>query len=189
VEPTNPVSDNRRLPSKARPPIAGRSVDALRRLEDAVLAETGNRYEKVVALDAGGRVVLEKTGAADQVRLTQAELDALKDSADLITHNHPSGGGIGVAGFGIAVEVNARELHAFGHQYRYVLRRKGATWPDLDGALDVLAQLERETRRLLQARVAGGSLTPREATVGYWHEVWTGFARRCSEVHYVRETR
>jgi hypothetical protein len=68
-----------------------------------------------------------------------AELAQPSGAADLLTHNHPSEGGIGTADFDVAVLLNVRELNAFGGRYRYRLIRTGNAWPELNSALSLLA--------------------------------------------------
>jgi hypothetical protein len=158
-------------------------------IEDAILKETGNQTEKVVVLGPRGEVLFTRTGRVGEVGFTQTEMNTLRGRSDLLTHNHPSGGGIGAADFDIAADLNVRELHAFGDQYRYRLLRIGSAWPDHQRALDELSRIRAAVRRHLSARVAAGTLTPEEYSLRYWHDVWTRYSRRHSEVIYVRERR
>jgi hypothetical protein len=161
---------------------------SLRDLEDEILAETGNRLEKLVGIDAAGSIVFEKVGEPGQVGLTQAELDQLA-KADLITHNHPSDGGIGLADYDVAVSANVRELNAFGARYRYRLMRTGKTWPDASRAGELLARAIDQIHARLEARVDSGSLSETDASLRFWHDLWTRVAQRVLGVDYVREER
>lgn len=160
----------------------------MRRLEDQVLRETGNMLERLVGLDAEGNVIFEKTGQPNQVGLTRSDLAQL-GGVTLLTHNHPSGGGIGTSDFDVAVTVNARELNAFGEQYRYRLLRPENGWPALRPTLQALESIRTRIHRRLRARVAAGTCPPEDASFRYWHEVWTEFAREFPNVHYIREAR
>ena len=164
-------------------------AEAIAGVEEAILRETENRLEKLVLLSARGEVLFTRTGRVGEVGFTQADLDSLRGNVDLLTHNHPSGAGIGTADFDIAADLNVRELRAFGRQYRYRLVRTGSTWPGLQPALAELSHIRESVRRYLSARVAAGTLTPEDYSLRYWHEVWTRYARRHPDVRYVRERR
>jgi hypothetical protein len=157
-------------------------------IEEHILRETGNRWEVLVALSNTGASVMEKAGASGAVRLTSLEMTFLRERAAVLTHNHPSGGGLGLADFGLAVELNMRELIAFGSRYRYRLRRSGETWPELNDALIRLERIQERVRAMLQARVDSGSLQPAEASFRFWHEVWLQYASHAA-VDYIRERR
>ncbi len=154
-----------------------------------ILAQTGGGHEMMVALNAAGGIVLEKMGTVNEVRLSAAEFQILADQADLLTHNHPSGGGLGRADFGLAVEANLREIHAVGGRYRHRLQRLSSSWSDLGESLNLLDEIEASVRRYLQARVDSGSLSSADASERYWHEVWQRFARAVTQVDYIREER
>ncbi|MGH2368227.1 MAG: hypothetical protein ACRDI2_08505, partial [Chloroflexota bacterium] len=158
-------------------------------IEEEILQETGNRLERVIVLAENGRVLLAKTGDVGEVGFTVAELEELRGVADLLTHNHPSEGGIGIADFDVATLLNVREINAFGRRYRYRLIRTGRTWPDLQPALAFLSPIRRRVERRLRARVAAGTLSPGEASLNYWHEVWVEFAKPSPDVLYFREVR
>jgi len=160
----------------------------LRELEDRILRKTGNVLERVVGADAEGNVVFEKTGQPNQVRLTRRDLTQLRGVA-LLTHNHPSGGGIGIGDLDVAVTVDARELNAFSERYRYRLLRPAGGWPALRSMLQELEVIRGRIEARLRARVAAGTLSPENASLRYWHDVWTAFSRAHPEVHYVRENR
>jgi hypothetical protein len=154
----------------------------LRQLEDQILRATGNRREQVVALAADGTVLFEKEGDADRVSLTRAELDTLRNLVDILTHNHPSGIGIGMADFDIAVDLNVRELHAFTPDIRYRIVRPATGWPLLAAALPELDVIRRGVRRRLNAEFRSGAVSYEGYGLRYWHEVWMRYAHKHPEL-------
>jgi len=165
------------------------NLELLRRIEEQILRETGNRRERVLALATDGAILFAKTGAADRVALTRAELDTLRGTVDILTHNHPSGIGIGVADFDVAIEVDTRELHAFDPRVRYRLVRPPSGWPGLPSALRELETIRAAVRRRLNTAFQAGTVSVDEYSLRYWHEVWTRFSRTNPEVGYSREQR
>jgi hypothetical protein len=163
--------------------------DELWRLEDRVLRDTGNRREHVLALAADGRIIFEKTGGPQSVALTRAELEALRGLVDILTHNHPSSVGIGLADYDIAVDLDVREIHAFGQHVRYRLVRPVAGWPNLRTTLLEMEAIRRVVRRRLNAALRSGTITVEEYGLRYWHEIWLRFTHRHPEVGYSREER
>lgn len=101
----------------------------LRPIEDAILADTGNLRERMVALDSGGHVVLAKTGIGHQIELTPRELLLMAGRVDLMTHNHDDSSAFSIEDLAVAVLVNAREIDAFGPATRWRMIRSGLTWP------------------------------------------------------------
>lgn len=166
-----------------------RHPDALRQIEEDILEETGNKREKVVALGPSGELLFTRTGEVGDVGFTPGEMDQLRGRVEVLLHNHPSEGGIGTADFDIAVDLNVRELRAFGRRYRYRLIRPGGAWPPLQPVLAELAQIRASVRHYLSAQVVTGKLTPAAYSLRYWHEVWTRYTKQHPEVIYVRETR
>ncbi len=63
----------------------------LRRVEDHILQETGNRFERLVLLDRDGRPLLIKDGSGADVYLTHDETASLAGRVEVATHNHPRG--------------------------------------------------------------------------------------------------
>jgi hypothetical protein len=161
----------------------------LRQLEEDILRATGNRYERAVAIGAAGQVLLVVDGTTGEVRFSSDEWAQLRGATDLLIHNHPSGGGLSVTDFELAHFLNVREVVAFGSVWRYRASRTSDRWLHLGQAKQVLSVQQEQVRQYLQARVDAGSLTPREASTRFWHEVWTRFASHSSEIHYRREVR
>lgn len=85
--------------------------------------------EKLVALDAAGNVVLEKTGGRSSVTITGEQMRRLKDS--VLTHNHPVGLSFSNADIATTVKADLREIRAVGvgQPYTYSLKRPEGGWP------------------------------------------------------------
>lgn len=154
-----------------------------------MLQDTGNQREQVVALAADGTELLVKTGVSNQVGLSRQEMDQLRGKVDILTHNHPSGLGIGFADFSIAVDLDARELHAFDRRVRYRLIRSPSGWPMLSDAERDLQRIRTSVRRRLNAALRARTITVQEYSLHYWHDVWTRYAQRQPAVRYLREDR
>ena len=150
------------------------------RVEDEILRLTGNRFEVMVALDAGGNEVLRKSGAFDSISVTLAELAFLATTADLITHNHDDSSAFSLEDYQFAAAVNVRELNAFGEAVRWRLARRGSTWPRV---ADVEAAFRRTDRAVRRERFATSARFSGE----HWNwsargqEVWNRLAQQYPE--------
>jgi hypothetical protein len=168
--------------------VVGQPFD-LRAVEERILEQTHNLSEMMVALDEHGQTTFSKIGEPDQIGLTAAEWDLLADATDTLVHNHPSGGGLGVADFSVAVALGIREIVAFGTEYRYRLSRRGSVWPEISETLPLLGEIQIRVCARLKTRVEAGSLSPGEASLRFWHDVWSHVARQLAGIDYTRERR
>jgi hypothetical protein len=102
----------------------------LRRVEDDVLRATGNRIERMVALDRSGRMLLVKDGSETQVRLTLSDIARLLVRRPyLLTHNHRHGTAPSDADVCLAVAAGAVEVNSFSTDVRWRIQRGVAGWP------------------------------------------------------------
>ncbi|HET7767691.1 MAG TPA: hypothetical protein VFN74_02880 [Chloroflexota bacterium] len=136
-----------------------------------------------------GEFVHAKAGEADRVELTDEDIAQLRGRDLVLLHNHPSGGGLTPADFGIGCLLGLREIIAFAPRYRYRLARTSGDWPDAERILRDVRQAALEVRRAFDARIAAGTLLPGDASLAYWHEVWRRVTRRSADLRYTREVR
>jgi hypothetical protein len=165
---------------------------ALRRLEDAILRDTGNRWERLVFLAPDLTLLLVRDGELGEVRLDAETVVRWFRRVDIATHNHPGGTTFTEGDVSAAIALDVRELNAFGAavRYRLVRRRGGPGWPDWDHALAVIREIDAELRPTIVPRVVSGEMTPREAQAMHRRQRWRHFARRLAvAVDYIEEQR
>jgi hypothetical protein len=161
-----------------------------RPIEDDILAQTGNRVERVLFFGSDGRVLLSRDGGADQVLFTASELAGLIGTVDLITHNHPRGTSLTPEDLTLALFLNAREVHAFTTRARYRLFRTGPQWPEPAHVHAVLRVVEGPLIQEVSVHLRNGRLTDRQAEMLYYRVMWERFTRHFSgALGYVQERR
>ncbi len=154
--------------------------------------------ETIFFWDEQGNIVLSRTGSADQVSFTRAELTAIQ--AVISTHNHPSGtkysprdprygsNSFSLSDVKAACITRLQELRVVSPKYRYSLKPPASGWDTnyfetiLQPEFDVLfSQVRREFITQVQAR----KVMPQVAGINLLHEVWTRLAARLG-LQYVR---
>ncbi len=166
--------------------------DLVRRIEDEILNETGNRFERIVFLDRALRPLLIKDGEFGEVEISDAETAALVGRVDLITHNHPRGTSLTVDDVLSTELLGATEISAFGAAVRYRMVRSSRVgrWPSRSEMEAVIRGLDAQVALRLQAVVHSGYLAPLEAEALHRHFRWTLFARHfAGSVDYLVERR
>ncbi len=169
--------------TQARPqvqPAGGASVPASRPAPTAdqlrpVLTQhetelaTRSKTEKLVALDARGRVIAELTGTKNKVSIPADVAPRLKDA--IVTHNHPEGSSFSPADLRAARNLDMKEIRAVGvaKPYNYSLQRPEGGWPkDLP---DVHKKFSDEVMREFREAVKRSSAEGQKAMDNYSHEV------------------
>jgi hypothetical protein len=169
-----------------------RWVAGLRRLEDAILAATENRWERLVFLAADLTPLFVKDGELGEVRIDGETVARWFGRIDIITHNHPLGTTFTEGDVSAAVALDARELYAFsrGVRYRLVRRAGGRGWPDWDALLAVIREIDESLRPGLLRRIARGEVSRAEAQALHRRLRWQEVSRRfAADVHYLEEQR
>ena len=173
-------------------PDEGTRRTFLRQLENQVLQETGNQFERIVLLAADGTPLLVQDGSIGDVYLTTQDVERFAVKVDLLSHNHPRGTSFTEDDVLGAIALNVRELNAFDRRIRHrlFLAATGAGWPAPAVALAEIRRIDAEIRVVLRPRVLRGDLTPLAAEALHRRLRWVSFARRFApDVHYVEERR
>jgi len=126
-------------------------LEALALHEAWVLADPTR--ERAVLLDAAGRVITRKDGEFDSVMWTEAALQPLVGTVDLVIHNHPRSTSLGENDVDLALYLDAREVSALTATRRYRFHRLGDAWPpDGDLATAIAEERERLVDEMVRAR-------------------------------------
>lgn len=154
--------------------------------------------ETIFFWDNQGNIVLSRTGTADQVSFTRAELTAIK--VVISTHNHPSGikylpsdsrygsNSFSLSDVKAACITKLQELRVVSPKYRYSLKPSASGW-DLDYFEAILRPefdaLFVQVRRELIVQVQARKMMPHVAGINLLHEVWTRLAIKLG-LQYIR---
>lgn len=131
-------------------------------------------YESAFVFAPDGTQLLFKDGTRDTVEFTDKELDLF--SGAILTHNHPSiGGSFSPQDILTAIENNLAEIRAVGAQYRYSLKfPKGSIRKYFQNQVDYA---ETQVRKQLTQKIRDGAMTPAEADLEHYHQVWLRFVQ------------
>jgi hypothetical protein len=161
-----------------------------RAVEDRILGLTQNRREMVVAVDAHGHTLFERMGGPEGVIIDDATRHGLRGRVDLLTHNHPLGTPPSDADVAFAIDIDAREVNAFGRSVRWRIVRVGQRWPPLS---EFLAALDHEAKTVLaalQARVDAREIDVERAERAFYTLLWPRLEdRRPTWFTFLREER
>jgi hypothetical protein len=174
-----------------------------------------NDFETVAVFDFNGNQITTieggKTGQARyEVEIPESEFTKLQ--AGIITHNHPrglsypdsdprsKGSSFSPEDIKLMIDSGASEMRAVSPAYRHSIKFKGdkmgyeAIFPDdtegvARGKLyNSLDSVDKQTRRIIQAKLDAGDLTPAEAKSMHWHEVMKAFSGK-HNLDYTRSDR
>jgi hypothetical protein len=120
--------DNIAISVPTADPSKEKLISAALQAHEEVLAKRIDT-EKLIALDAQGKAVLERSGDQNSVAIFNSDKPLLKDM--VLTHNHPMGRSFSEADLRTTQEVDLAELRAVGvgQPYTYVLKRPATGWP------------------------------------------------------------
>ena len=167
-------------------------LSVLRPLEARILRETGNRFERLVALSADGTVLSTFDGGPTEIVIPQDHVRRLAGSVTLLTHNHPGGRPFTIDDLLGAIALSAREINAFGPavRYRLYLSAPSAAWPRRAEVLARLTRLRRRLEQIVAPHIVSGSVTASVGETLLRHRMWELFAQQSrGGIHYVVETR
>lgn len=134
-----------------------------------------------------GEVVLRKTtGQRSRVSFTPAELALMPDT--VLTHNHPSSSSFSPADVAFMIVNDLAEIRAVGTRYSYRLIRPDGGWEPLTDVRLRQRRAEDPVWEDLMVRVARGEISRAEASVQFYHEVWSRVFRG-TPVRYIRRER
>ena len=143
--------------------------ESLRAIE---LAIRDLSVEVAYAVDTDGVVVLVREGIHSMVDLSDVPIETL--AGRILTHNHPQNTSFSWQDVRLALLVGLAEIRAVGTLYVYVFRPPaGVMWEDV---ADLVEIVRRQVEQELVPAVNTGTLTPAEANLLYWHQVWAGIA-------------
>lgn len=141
-------------------------------LREIELAIRDLSVEVAYAVDTDGEIVLVREGLHSMVDLSDVPIETL--TGRILTHNHPQGASFSWQDVRLALSVGLTEIRAVGALCVYVLRPPaGVMWEDVASLVEVL---RRQVEQELVPAVNTGTLTPPEANLLYWHQVWAGMA-------------
>jgi hypothetical protein len=164
----------------------------LRTIEESVFRETGNRFERLVLLDADGAVLYVEDGHSGDVYADREELARLIGKVHLVTHNHPRGTSLTDDDLLGAIAVGAREVDAFTRmtRFRLLLSAEAVTWPDRKQLMAEIRRIDGDIQRMLVPRVLTKELTGLAAEALHRRIRWTRVAERFAGViEYMEEQR
>jgi hypothetical protein len=169
----------------------------LEQAEASIHARTDGVREGMVALDASGRTILQKTGTETEIEFTREEVRLLADRADGVVHSHGDDTPPSIEDLAFAAVVAPRELVAFGPDVRWRLLR-GKAWPATRTLLGAFNRIDRQTQRVLMdekraGRFGGDPFSWADRSAVVWeqfqrdHVDWFTLVRE--ERHYGRAAR
>jgi hypothetical protein len=161
-------------------------------LEEWILRETGNAFERVVFLDRDLTLLYVVDGDVGETLLSEQDVKRWFGRVNLVTHNHPRETSFTDSDVFSTIALDARELNAFGPRVRYRQVRKpdGAGWPPREIAEAEIRRVDEPLRRRLIARVVRRELSPAQAEALHRRLRWTAFAQRfAADVDYVEQRR
>lgn len=152
-----------------------------------------DRHESAFAVDAAGRVVLDKRGEPSSVTVTGEECVRLREAGGvLFTHNHPGGWNYGAddlrrvghsfsaSDVRLACETNLAEMRAITPRHRYSLMPPPSrVWDATFWQTKVLPAFRRHNLAVSQEniqRIRARTATPEEVDARHYHDVWTRVA-------------
>lgn len=128
-------------------------------------------HEEMVAVDAMGNHIFSKGGGSNYVEFTEKEARMMRGAT--VTHNHPiapEGSSFSDADVRMVAEYKIGELRAVGGKYLYRLSIDDAlSWSDIEPLHD---QAMIDVRTKLMDLIDNGMITPKEASLLHYHEVW-----------------
>lgn len=157
--------------------VLNRSPDLASAVDRAARDIAAGELETVVILDPAGKVLLRKSGVADSVSLSAAELEKLPGAA--LVHNHPGAVPQSFSRDDIELAIHHRlaEIHAVDRLYQYSASAPaGAQWsPEYwrDTVLPVVQRVERDVAARLQAARDAGQIADDQYYGLLDHMIWT----------------
>lgn len=145
------------------------------------------KTEKAVVFADDGTVIFEKAGGKSSVSFTPDELRLCENN--ILTHNHPSGSSFSMEDVVLAATWNLKGIRACGQYYRYYLNRPPSGWSKELWEKTIKPLAEKHHNDVFQeftVLIRKGEMTPEEANLRHWHEVWSRVAREVG-LDYGRE--
>jgi hypothetical protein len=139
-------------------------------LENAI---RGNALETGAFLASSGSVIVQKTGAPDNVKFVGAELNGTRGT--LFTHNHPDDSSFSLPDVISAIRSDLEELRAVGPTIRHFMQPAGP-WPTEAALLNALPSAAVMARRKVAHAVGSGALNSRHAQAEITHQLWVELA-------------
>jgi len=146
-------------------------------VEDFADDHVDRSYETALIVGSDGATVFKKRGQRSSVGFTRSELDRMADTH--LVHNHPSGTSLSPADLNVAMHTNANSIVAVGRDRltgkvnAYSFNRPSGGWPIREIVSRVMAAANREVEAHLGSAVSHGKITPEQASLSHWNEVWT----------------
>lgn len=163
-------------PTIPTPPAAPLPATAAQNVERAMREAEQKIYqlrdhEEMVAVDAMGNHIFSKGGGSNYIDFTEKEARMMRGAT--VTHNHPispEGASFSDADVRMVAEYKIGELRAVGGKYLYRLSMDDALrWSDIEPLHD---QATVAVRAKLTDLIDNGMITPKEASLLHYHEVW-----------------
>lgn len=165
------------------------AVDEVGTLEDTIRTHEADirdmPQEHCFAFSSDGKIVLQKSGTANQIDISPSDVPLLEGT--IFTHNHPSGSSFSAADIRTACRVGLKEIRATGKYRTYIMRMvdggtfRGEMWDKISPVYDLKNEV---VKNEFWAKISRGELTPEEASIRHAHEVWSRTAQEISSIEY-----
>lgn len=160
--------------------------EVLASVEDEIRTRTLEDGEKCYLMNRNGRVLLSKTGVKNGIRFTDEELKLFKGKT--LTHSHPFAGSFSPEDISVSCYHGLKEMRAAGKYRTYVMKvKKGKDFsPDLwiDKIRPIYNSINLDVRAEFREAIAKGDMSPDQAGLLHWHEVWSRVAEGVPELNY-----
>lgn len=166
----------------------------LRGIEDAILNETSNRFERLVFLSVQGELLYACDGDVGGVELSGELVARLTGLVHLITHNHPHGLPFTISDLEGALRLRAREIDAFTarSRFRLFLDRHVQSWPwaSVNDLRQTITAIDSQVRQIVAPAVKTGQASAQQAMVVHRHGRWRLLEEHTGgAIHYSVEAR
>lgn len=121
-----------------------RVVEKLKFFEDKIVRESGNKFEIAYVCSPEGNDILYKEGNKDSIAFDPEEINILKESKAIFTHNHPNSRCFSLQDLILSIHLKMQEIRAVA-----VESIKGnGTWVFEVGSLKEYSEFKQEYTRI-----------------------------------------
>jgi|GEM_PF-2544410 len=180
-EESKPAGDAGKTPVKPEIPTPDKVTARFKTYEPYI---KNNKTESAKVFDKDGETILIKGGNIDSIEFTEDEIKSLKDG--YFTHNHPSGGSFSPADYFMAMKIDLAQIRCVSSKYLHILDR-GNGWIDQETILPIINNKMKEVEGENWDKIFNGKITPEEASLNHWHEIWSRVAQETGILYHREE--